>query len=604
MLATRLILTAAAGVVAVGGMAAAAADLMPGFKRSPFWGEQLKDLQTAEGIKVHINAPEKMRPDVPTRVVFYSTPNGNSIAQTLGVQMKQDLDWHYDIQHIAAQTRRLREVSPDVNIVLVCIEAEGKSWPGWRAKHEDNAALIRAMVEDTIKGMPGKSVSVTLTGHSGGGSMIFGFINAFEQIPAWVDRIAWLDANYAYSDESKHGDKLIAWLKGDSRRNLTVVAYDDRNITFDGKLVNGPAAGTYRATERMRARFEKDMKLEHAAKGDLDYYTAMDGRITFIVHRNPANKILHTVLVGEMNGFLEAMTLNTPEHGKWGDFGTPRAYTKWIQPAADAAPPAQNPSPAPYDKSQVPVDVSKLGGHASPAGTAGTVIMKSVAAMSRSERESQLLREIVGGNAPAFMGKFVTVRVSGVDAKGKAHTASYEVSPDYVCVGTDKDFVRVPLTPMVAQPLADSLKCSLTTRKMCDDIYKQAEVKLEPRPMTNDRESVETFVRQNAIIEEQRKGKPLGALVAGVKKDVVITNLLQEREHRVAIYGWHQLDGKPIQPLTTVHVDWYVDYSHGIRLVKRQMIVDGEQRDLWDVLKDPDLCFLVSDEGPIAVAHY
>jgi hypothetical protein len=247
MVTTRLILAAVA-VLAIGGVAAAA-DLMPGFKRSPFWGEQLRDSVTAQGIKIHVNAPEIMRADVPTTVIFYATPNGNTIAQTLGVQMKPSLDWHYDIQHIAAQTRRLREVSPDENIVLACVEAEGKSWPGWRSKHEDNAALIRSMVEDTIKGMPGRSAKVALTGHSGGGSMIFGFINAFDEIPAWVDRIAWLDANYAYSDESRHGDKLIAWLKGDPKRCLIVIAYDDRNITLDGKLVNGPTAGTYRATD-------------------------------------------------------------------------------------------------------------------------------------------------------------------------------------------------------------------------------------------------------------------------------------------------------------------------------------------------------------------
>jgi len=157
---------------------------------------------------------------------------------------------------------------------------------------------------------------------------------------------------------------------------------------------------------------------------------------------------------------------------------------------------------------------------------------------------------------------------------------------------------------MAAQPLADLFKCSLTTCKMADQIYKQADVKLEPRPLTKDRETVETFIAHNAIIEGQRAGKRLGALVAGIKKDVVITNLLQQRAHRVAIYGWHLLSGVPIQPLTTVHVDWYVDYSHGIRLAKRQMIVDGEKRDLWDILKDPDMCFLVSGEGPIAVPHY
>src|SRR4029079_19173007 len=113
------------------------------------------------------------------------------------------------------------------------------------------------------------------------------------------------------------------------------------------------------------------------------------------------------------------------------------------------------------------------------------------------------------------------------------------------------------------------------------------------------REAVETFMKHNAIIEEQRAGKPPGQLIAGIKKDVVITNRLKEQHTKVAISGGHKLDGKPIQPLYVGHVDWYVDYSHGIRLVKREMTVDGKRADLEDVMKDPNLCGAVSDEGPI-----
>jgi len=40
-------------------------------------------------------------------------------------------------------------------------------------------------------------------------------------------------------------------LKGEPTRRLVVIAYDDRNITLDGKPVVGPTGGTYRATERM-----------------------------------------------------------------------------------------------------------------------------------------------------------------------------------------------------------------------------------------------------------------------------------------------------------------------------------------------------------------
>ena len=71
----------------------------------------------------------------------------------------------------------------------------------------------------------------------------------------------------------------------------------------------------------------------------------------------------------------------------------------------------------------------------------------------------------------------------------------------------------------------------------------------------------------------------------------------------MAIYGWHKLDGSPIQPLTIVHKDMYVDYSHGIRLVKRAATVDGKPRDLKFLLHDAKLNSLVSDEGPVEAGY-
>jgi hypothetical protein len=72
----------------------------------------------------------------------------------------------------------------------------------------------------------------------------------------------------------------------------------------------------------------------------------------------------------------------------------------------------------------------------------------------------------------------------------------------------------------------------------------------------------------------------------------------------VAIYGWHQRDGKPIQPLTTVHIHWYVDYSHGIRLVDEWCTVDGQPMRVHDVLRDQELCGLLSDEGLLEYLSY
>ncbi|MBP6965221.1 MAG: hypothetical protein KBC96_12535 [Armatimonadetes bacterium] len=560
---------------------AATGATLGGFTRSPFFHEQVRLEKTVEGIRMLTNLPQVMHADRPTLVIFFATPNGNTIEQTMGCAMVPDLDWHFDIQHIAAQTRVLRDLDRTCNIVLVCMEAEGLSWPTWRSKHDQ--AIIRETLERILKEMPGTQVSGVVTGHSGGGSLITGFINSYDAIPEWCERVAYLDANYSYSDGEKHGDKLLAWLNGDDKRRLVVVAYDDREITYDGKKVVGPTGGTYRASHRMIDRLAKDLLVKQGRLAPFDTYAFMDGQISFFIHPNPANKILHTALVGDMNGFLEAITLGTPLESKWGTFGGPRAYTKWIQPAQ-------------ISMVNIPTRRKSARG--------GTAVMHSVLEMPLIEREATLLKEFKQGNLPEFLRQFVTIKVKAKDANNRERAVVFQVMPDYLSVGSDADFVRTPLTPMAAQKVADAFDCSLPTRKIVNDISAQATVRLGPKPLGEPRTTVETFIAHNSIVEEQRKGNPLGKLVAGIKKDVVITNLSLDRTDHVAIYGWHQLDGKPIQPLTTVHVNWYVDYSHGIRLVKRAMIIDGQPKDIREVLADPMLHPLLSDEGPIAEPHY
>jgi hypothetical protein len=51
-------------------------------------------------------------------------------------------------------------------------------------------------------------------------------------------------------------------------------------------------------------------------------------------------------------------------------------------------------------------------------------------------------------------------------------------------------------------------------------------------------------------------------------------------------------------------VDWYVDYSHGIRPVRRAMLVDGASRRFEDIVNDPALRDLLSDEGTGSVTRY
>ena len=210
------------------------------------------------------------------------------------------------------------------------------------------------------------------------------------------------------------------------------------------------------------------------------------------------------------------------------------------------------------------------------------------AAYNWQQRDSAVLQEFFNGNIPGFLKKFTAIHSSITDsATGKIIKATYYVSPDYLSIGTQNDWARVCITPMAAQRIADSLHCFLPTAKMVDDIYKAALVKLEPVPMYAFRDSSVTMWQHHLIIEGQRRQRK--GLIAGIKKDVVISEkaLQQSRPNRVVIYGWHKPDDKPIQPLYAGHVNWYVDYSHGIRLVYEYIWVNGKRMHYTEVLNHP-----------------
>ncbi|MEO5803450.1 MAG: immunoglobulin domain-containing protein [Verrucomicrobiota bacterium] len=227
------------------------------------------------------------------------------------------------------------------------------------------------------------------------------------------------------------------------------------------------------------------------------------------------------------------------------------------------------------------------------------------------ERENWIYAQIASGNVPNFMRTLVAVTTNAV-INGTNHTITYFVTPDYMAVGTDTNYFLTPMTPLLAQRLADLVGCSLPTRKMVNDIWKKAAVKLAPAPIAPSPEmiTVPVFVQHNSMVRTQRlqqiAAHPLGALVGGDKKDVIISNETYNRPPppRVVIYGWHNLDGSFIQPLSAVHEETYADYSHGIRLVQMNVTVDGISKTLTNVLTDPNLAALVSDEGVIAVPRY
>jgi hypothetical protein len=234
----------------------------------------------------------------------------------------------------------------------------------------------------------------------------------------------------------------------------------------------------------------------------------------------------------------------------------------------------------------------------------GTEFYKQAVTFNWQKRDSFAVKEILSGNLPSFLKKFIAVHTEIKNLEGKIIKATYYVSPDYLSIGSDDDWARVDLTPMATQQIADSFYCFLPTKKIVDDIYNAAKIKLEPVPMYAFRDSTVTMYQHNLIIEGERKLRK--GLIAGIKKDVVISEkILQDPKlNRVAIYGWHKLDGRAIQPLYTGHVNWYVDYSHGIRLVYRTIYVDNKPMDYIDVLKNEKLKKLLCDEDKCNFYRY
>lgn len=237
----------------------------------------------------------------------------------------------------------------------------------------------------------------------------------------------------------------------------------------------------------------------------------------------------------------------------------------------------------------------------------GSMFAASVSELDEPGREQVIETQLTQGNIPDFLRKLKPVQLTRKFDDGKTVTATVFAMPDYLSVGSDRDFLHVPMNLYTAKETATRLGFALPTRKIVDAIFQQADVRCAPAPLPAGPRMRSTgyYVAHDQKIKEQFKalGCPPGALVSGHKKDVVLSNRLIENQGKIAIYGWHRPSGKPIQPLSTIHRANYADYSHGIRLVSEVVLIDGEPRSLYDILEDPKLSSLLSDEGAMPAAR-
>ncbi len=229
----------------------------------------------------------------------------------------------------------------------------------------------------------------------------------------------------------------------------------------------------------------------------------------------------------------------------------------------------------------------------------GSEFARRTNGLSSADRDRAVVAELERGNIPSFLGHLTPVTLMPNPGGGQAGAATIWVTPDYLAIGSDDDFLYVPLTYYSATIIADRFGSVLPTSTMVDAIYEQSAHHLRPAPLPAGplmRSNFYLWKHQHRI-DEQRSGLPLGELVSGHKKDLVLSNRLGRLPGRVAIYGWHTAPGHPIQPLSTAHGARYVDYSHGVRLVSTTVVVDGRPRSIYDALQDSQVAPVLSSEG-------
>ncbi|NEU09774.1 hypothetical protein GZH53_15715 [Flavihumibacter sp. R14] len=306
------------------------AQVLPGFKATELFNEQELTIKDQwQNVQININAPIQLQAKGKTYLIIYALPNGNSIEWTKGKKTKPGDDWHFDIQHIAAQTRYVRDLDKKNTYIVAYLMAEPKSWPAWKRTTPNSIPLIKDMVDSLTNLFKAYNPKLVLNGHSGGGSLIFGFLDAAKEIPGNVERIAFLDSDYGYVD-SLHAKKLTGWLSQSKTNKLVVLAYNDSLVIFNGKPLVSPTGGTWYRSRLMQRNLSAAFRFSTVSDTAFITHKALNGRVQFILKENPGGLIFHTEQVAR-NGFILSLLSSTAyDRKKYFTYFGERAYEKYV----------------------------------------------------------------------------------------------------------------------------------------------------------------------------------------------------------------------------------------------------------------------------------
>lgn len=263
-----------------------------------------------------------------TQIIIYALPNGNTTAQTMGRKLKESDDWHFDIQHIKAQTKFIRQTDTSTNYIVVYLENDLKSWPAWTTKYY--GLKLTARIIDTIYEIINiPFAKIHLNSHSGGGAFIFDYIKQGVHISGKIKRISFIDSDYRY--DSSYALDFIEYIQQDPSHCLNVFAYNDSIALLNGKTFVSATGGTWYRTRKMIRDLYPVFKFTEVKEGDLSWYQChKNGIMNVFLLENPEKKILHTKQV-ELNGFIHSVFTGTPFESHGYRYLERRAYEQYIE---------------------------------------------------------------------------------------------------------------------------------------------------------------------------------------------------------------------------------------------------------------------------------
>lgn len=252
-------------------------------------------------------------------------------------------------------------------------------------------------------------------------------------------------------------------------------------------------------------------------------------------------------------------------------------------------------------------------------------------ASAKQAKEARLARERYVLQA-VIAGLYLPIEWKRIVSTDGENTVEMWVSTDALRIGEPDDYVRVTMTQATSQRIDDYLDTRALTSKVCDLIYQQADVQLEPHTQPAAVEAG-TMMKNAVLVKHSREvdaelaGR--SGLVADVSKDWTLHPILWTKPKLAVNHGWHtkrrpdpkhpewgpyaarcggfiwQQDGSKHNAGVPEDPDpGHYDYSQAKRLWHRMTRVNGERIPSEIVVTDKILGPLVSWYGAMPGARH